>query len=418
MGTALTSPSTEPLRSEKSLLRSYLDDIIEMSVLDPDEQIRLLETMEAAEAALREALAGIPETARILMRGWRKRLAQGRVTGALSRWHRDGSDRDCNREIDESFRRIESALADFDATSGRASRRRRAGRRALAERVLEAEVALPVLLDTLETLERRPGADHEPCDDEALHRALEQRARLTDSKNHFINHNLRLVIHCAKSYRSQGIPFLDLIQEGNLGLIRAVEKFDHRRGYKFSTYALWWIEQALVRAVANDSRTVRIPSPILDKRRRLKQIEGPQRAASALEPTVTDLVERLGIPASEIDDLRRSLAPEVSTQAQVGQTDKLTLEETLVDETHEEITDLLDAHALGQRFRSILPTLGERERRVLEARYGLSGDSPRTLREIGAELGVSRERVRQIEIQALDQLRENPLAQAVAEQMA
>ena len=184
------------------------------------------------------------------------------------------------------------------------------------------------------------------------------------------------MIHCAKSYRSQGIPFLDLIQEGNLGLIRAVEKFDHRRGYKFSTYALWWIEQALVRAVANDSRTVRIPSPILDKRRKLKQIEGPQRAASALEPTVTDLVERLGIPASEIDDLRRSLAPEISTQAQVGQTDKLTLEETLVDETREEITDMLDAHALGQRFRSILPTLGERERRVLEARYGLSGTLP------------------------------------------
>ena len=161
MATGFMTPSNEPPRGEKSLLRNYLDDIVEMSVLEPDEQIRLLETMEAAEAALREALAGIPETARILLRRWRKRLAQGRVTGALSRWHRDGSDRDCNREIDESFRRIESALDDFDATSGRAFRRRRAGRQALAERVLEAEVALPVLLETLETLERRPGADHE-----------------------------------------------------------------------------------------------------------------------------------------------------------------------------------------------------------------------------------------------------------------
>jgi RNA polymerase primary sigma factor len=420
MGTRITTTLQERHSGEKNLLQNYLDDIVEMDVLDSDEQRRLLENMEAAEAALRHALAEIPASARILLRRWRARREQGLVTGALSRWHRDGTDRDCNRAIDDAFRAIEAALANVDAqnsTARRSSRRRREGRAALASRVLEAEVALPVLLEVLESLERLSATDREPADDDALDRALEQRARLTDSKNCFISHNLRLVIHCAKSYRSQGVPFLDLIQEGNLGLIRAVEKFDHRRGYKFSTYALWWIEQALIRAVANDSRTVRIPSPLLDRRRKLKQIEGRQRATSPAEPTLSDLIEQLGIPIEEADDLRRSLAPELSTQALVGQTDKLTLEETLVDENHEEIGDVLDTHSLGMRFRSILPTLSERERRVLEARYGLGGDSPRTLREIGAELGVSRERVRQIETHALEQLRENPIAQAVAEHL-
>ena len=271
-----------------------------------------------------------------------------------------------------------------------------------------------LFLEILEALEQSDRLLRNKHCKRSLGRAIEYRAQLTDSKNLFISHNLRLVIRCAKNYRHQNVPFLDLIQEGNIGLIRAVEKFDYRRGYKFSTYAIWWIEQSLVRSLMNDSRTVRVPSPLIDQRRKLKHIEGSQRAMSAAEPTAMDLIEKLGIDLNDSDDLRRSLSAEVSTQALIGQTENLTIEETLAKEDGEEIIESIENHSLRQHFRQIIPTLPDREQRVIKARFGLSGDAPRSLNDIGMELGVSRERVRQIERHALEHLRENQMAQSIA----
>jgi len=401
-------------RSPRDVLSDYLTDIADTSILDSEEQLRLFKRMEAAEASLRESVADIPEVARILLGRWSERRAQGRVTGALSRWHRDGSSRDVNKLIDEAFVGIESSLAALDLSRSRKDTNRRDLRKALAQSVLGAEVALPLLLEILETLEDSEGPMRDKDSRKSLGLAIEHRAQLTDSKNLFINHNLRLVIRCAKNYRNQNVPFLDLIQEGNLGLIRAVEKFDYRRGYKFSTYAIWWIEQSLVRSVANDSRTVRIPSPLIDQKRKLRQIEHSGRASSAAELTPMDLIERLGIDPSESDDLRRSLSAEVSTQALVGRTESLTVEETLVKDDGDEIISSIDERVLNNCIRKIIPTLTEREQRVIEARFGLAGDAPRSLNDIGCELGVSRERVRQIEHHALEQLRENQMAQSIA----
>ncbi len=414
MGYRTGSEAAASDRSSRDVLQDYLTDIADMSVLDSEEQLRLFKRMEAAEASLRESLAEIPEAARILLGRWSEKRAQGRVTGALSRWHRDGSSRDVNKLIDEAFVGIESSLLALDRSRSKKATDRRELRKALAQSVLAAEFALPLLLEILETLEDSEELMRDKDSSKSLLLAIEHRAQLTDSKNLFINHNLRLVIRCAKNYRNQNIPFLDLIQEGNLGLMRAVEKFDYRRGYKFSTYAIWWIEQSLVRSVATDSRTVRIPSPLIDQKRKLRQIEQSGRATSAAELTPMDLIERLEIDPSQSDDLRRSLSAEVSTQALVGRTENLTVEETLVKDDGDEIISSIDERVLNKCIRKIIPTLTEREQRVIEARFGLRGDAPRSLNDIGCELGVSRERVRQIEHHALEQLRENQVAQSIA----
>ena len=401
-------------RTQRDLLQDYLTDIAEMSPLESEEQLRLFERMESAEAALRDSLAQIPEVARILLARWNEKRAQRRVTGSLSRWHRDGSNRDLNNLIDDAFVSIDASLTAHDRNASTCSTDRRRVRNSLAGSVRDAELALPVLFGALETLEKSDQDPLERSSAKALRHAIEHRAQLTDAKNLFISHNLRLVILCAKNYRNQKVPFLDLIQEGNLGLVRAVEKFDYRRGYRFSTYAIWWIEQSLVRAIANDSRTVRLPSPLIDQQRKLKQLEQSQRATTAAEPTALDLIEKLGINAGDADDLRRSFSSESSTQAQVGQMEDLTLEDTLVENDGQEIMATIDDRLLCDCIQAILPTLTEREQLVLEARFGLRGNAPRSLNDIGSELGLSRERIRQIENRALEQLRENQMAQSIA----
>ncbi len=417
----------------REILQSYLDDIYDTPVLATDEQNGLFAEMETAEQALRDSLASIPETAALLLERWHDRRAHGRVTGALSRWHRDPSHGDLNRRIDEVLGRIDeihTRLQRMKCSDSQPSPRRRKRERELKDQILAAEIALPILFEIQETLERRNRAtsrrrsvakqETPPFSRrhrEALARAGACRARLTDSKNLFIRHNLRLVITCAKAFRNRGVSFLDLIQEGNVGLIRAVEKFDYRRGYKFSTYAIWWIEQALVRAVANDARAIRIPSPILDQQRKLKRLESRLRTSTEAEPSTARLVEALGLTPSEGDDLRRSLTTEVSSQVVIAGMDDLTIEDTLATPEVEDPDFEFDRAALERRMGELLPILDERAREVIEARFGLGGDAPRSLAQIGEELGVSRERIRQIERRALEQLRETDLARDLGREL-
>jgi RNA polymerase primary sigma factor len=404
------------------ILERYLREIRDTPVLSSGEQVALCEAMEQAEDALRGALAEIPETARQVIAHWKDRQAKGLVTGALSRFHRDGSGRNWTRVIDDRLAELEATLDRLETKLAQRAPRREldALREELADRLRAADVALPLLITVFESLPEQASA-REAGGTRRLERRLaeasEALARLSDSKNRFITHNLRLVIRCAKNYRNQGIPFLDLIQEGNAGLIRAVEKFDHRRGYKFSTYAVWWIEQALVRAVANDARVVRVPSPIIDQQRKLKRLEQELRAVRDTEPTDLELAERLSTSVAEIDALRRSLGSEVSSQAPIGGTDALTIEETLSDTDLDEFDLPIDRERLRIGLEGLLQSLPERERMVIEWRFGLAGRSPLTLAEIGARLDVSRERVRQIEKQALASLSELQLAQQMAEEL-
>ncbi len=415
-------PQVAQTAPSEDILDHYLREIRDTPLLTGEDQSWLCEQMEQAEQTFREAITRIPETARRVVALWKERREAGRVSGALSRFHRDGSGRNWSRVIDRKLARVERDLTRLEQLREEGASRSalREARDELASHLAEAEIALPYLISILESdwsasAAREAGGRAQL--DKRLAAAREGLAALTDSKNRFITHNLRLVIRCAKNYRNRGVPFTDLIQEGNTGLIRAVEKFDHRRGYKFSTYAVWWIEQALVRAVAGDSRVVRVPSPIVDQQRKLKRLEESMRSFTA-EPSDFELASRLGSTPEEVDDLRRSFSNELSCQAPIGGTDALTVEETLTDGEPEEFGAELDQQALERRCRELLPTLPERERSVIEWRFGLGGATPHTLAEIGQKLGVSRERVRQIEREALAQLSGQPLARQLAGELS
>jgi RNA polymerase primary sigma factor len=233
-----------------------------------------------------------------------------------------------------------------------------------------------------------------------LAKRIERGDRL--AKERMINSNLRLVVSIAKRYQGHGVPLLDLIQEGIIGLIRAVEKFDWRRGFKFSTYATWWIRQAVQRAVANKARTIRIPVHVLDDERRIARAQDRLAAALGRPPEDEEIARELDIPIEHVLRVREAPRSVTSLDRRVGEDEGVPLHE-LVPAPEEppfgEVEIPLDVEAL----RSAVARLPERERTVVTLRYGLEGD-PLSLAEVGRRLGLTRERVRQIEAEALERL--------------
>jgi len=427
---------------DRSSLVSYFNDIGTIPTLTKEMEVVLAKEIEAATLDLKAGILSIPYTAKTTLETWHNLRAENRVTGKMSESFGSGSPEGEERSahVDKGLQRTDKLYAEWcklieDPTENAASLIKLEKKMAKAldgadlsmqifvrirkeilelqrdARVMKRKISRTSvakrndgLINRLADIEREVGLDTVEFT-QRMERIEEAWDRLTESKNTFIQHNLKLVVAIAKDYRNMGIAFQDLIQEGNIGLIRAVEKFDYRRGYKFSTYALWWIRQALIRAIQNHSRTIRIPSHMYDTLLRYYRTNNALETKLGREPTMEEVAKKMNIPIEQAERLRKMTRDPVSLEDEVRGTDSKTLKDVVKDPGTVSPQEELDHHRLQRAAEDSLGLLNDRERNILRWRFGMKGQNDHTLEEIGAKLGLSRERVRQLEARALAKLR-------------
>jgi len=379
---------------------------IQLGSLDPLEIV--VGAAPRCESSQRRALEELRRTVAALA-ALEARRAELRARGT-AQTSREAHADEARRELHALWQEMVAVMAGTRLASGLVKRTSESLAH-LARSASELALASPASSE-LRDIEERAGLGHE-----ALRRASaaaqEATRRVEQARNDMVEAYQRLVVTIARKYQGRGLDVVDIVQEGNIGLMRAAEKFDYHQGFRFATYATWWIRSDLQRAIADQTRTIRLPSPIINKLVRVRRAARETYQNEGTAPSVEELATQVGVSADEVSRLMQ-LRNTISIQSPIGQ-DGATLLDSLVDQELPDVLDAAVAHELDGRLRRALSVLDSRQARVLCARYGIGAEGELTLADLGREFGLSRERIRQIEVAALRRVRDSDESDALRE---
>jgi RNA polymerase primary sigma factor len=428
-GDTLLAEEGRPAELGEDLVALYFGNIGKVPLLTAKQEVEIGRRIEAGQIGLRRALARIPMALRELVETG-ERLRRGEVAAENVIVLPEGGELDARAlaPIQRSFAQIRRLRTAQTKTT--------AANRARLERLVADLPLKPVLVDAFVESVRRlsdrmAGLDRTQAGARRELRALEREvgvsrprlqallaeidenaAAVNQAKREMIEANLRLVVSIAKRYvRSSGVPLLDLVQDGNFGLLKAVDRFQYRRGFKFSTYATWWIRQSITRAIADRSRTIRIPVHMVETLNRVSRASRQMASELGKEPTLEEIARRTRLPAKKVRLVLNAAPKPLSLETPIGE--NLLLSDVLEDRSTGAPTDPVLAEDLSLHVERALTNLTEREQRVLRLRFGLGDTEPQTLEEIGTRFALTRERIRQIETRALSKLRQPVNAKAL-----